>query len=104
MKQTENIAVPNPQNMDEYQTTPISTYRADVTDAMVQVQAMKKDSTIKTGKDFGNAFAKWIKRLFSNSDEGRVIFDQYKEGSFKGQRRRKWTKVANPIRYKIQYV
>ena len=35
-KQTENIAVPNPQNMDEYQTTPESTYRADVIDAMVQ--------------------------------------------------------------------
>ena len=27
MKQTENIAVPNPQNVDEYQTTPESTYK-----------------------------------------------------------------------------
>ena len=101
MKQTENIAVPNPQNMDEYQTTPESTYRADVIDAMVQVQAMKKDSTIKTGKDFGNAFAKRIERLFSNSDEGRVIFDRHIEGSFKGQTRRKWTKGADPIRYNV---
>ena len=62
---------------------------------------MKKDSTIKTGKDFGNAFAKPIERLFSNSDEGRVIFYRYIEGSFKGQTRRKRTKGANPIRYNV---
>ena len=101
MKQTENIAVPSPQNIDEYQTTPESTCRADVIDVIVQVQAMKKDSTIKTGKDFGNDFAKQIERLFSNSDKGRVIFDRYIEGSFKGQTRRKWAKSANPIRYNV---
>ena len=50
MKQTENIAVANPQNMDEYQTTPESTYRADVKDAMVQVQAMKRTRPLRLEK------------------------------------------------------
>ena len=40
-------------------------------------------------------------KVFANSDEGRVIFDRYIEGSFKGQTRRKRTKGANPIRYNV---
>ena len=48
MKQTENIAVPNSQNLQEQTTASESRHRADMVDAMVQVQSMKKASTIKT--------------------------------------------------------
>ena len=48
MKQTENIAVPNSQNLQEQATAPESRHRVDIVDAMVQVQSMKKDLTVKT--------------------------------------------------------
>ena len=68
---------------------------------MVHVQSMRKDSTIKTGKNFADAFINRVDKLFSNSNDGRLIFDRYLEGSLKGQTRRKRTKGCNPIKYKV---
>ena len=48
MKQTEKVAVPNSQNLQEQATAPESRHRVDIVDAMVQVQSMKKDLTINT--------------------------------------------------------
>ena len=62
---------------------------------------MKKDSTIKTGKDFADAFVNHVEKLFSNSNNGRLIFDRYLEGSLKGQTRREQAKDCNPIKYKV---
>ena len=76
MEQTENIAVPpNSQNLQERATAPESRHRVDNVDAnvMVRVQSMKKDSTIKTGKDFADpvadAFLNRVEKLFSNSND-----------------------------------
>ena len=68
---------------------------------MVQVQSMKNDSAIKTGKDFADAFLNCVEKLCSNSNDGRLIFDRYLEGSLKGQTRRKRTKGCNSIKYKV---
>ena len=43
MKQTENIAVSNSQNLEEHATSTESRHRVDIVNAMVQVQSMKKD-------------------------------------------------------------
>ena len=94
MKQTENIAVPNSQNLQEKATAPESRHRVDIVDAMVQVESMKKDLTIKTGKDFADAFVNRVEKLVSNSN------DRYLEGSLKRQTKRKRTKGCNPIKYK----
>ena len=63
---------------------------------------MKKDSTIKTSKDFADAFVNRVEKLFSDSNDGRLyIFDRYLEGSLKRQTRRKQTRGCNPINYKV---
>ena len=43
MKQTENIAVPNSQNLEEHATSTESRYRVEIVNDVVQVQSMKKD-------------------------------------------------------------
>ena len=43
MKQTENIAVSNSQNLEEHATSTESRHRVDIVNAMVQVPSMKKD-------------------------------------------------------------
>ena len=70
-------------------------------DAMVQVQSMKKDSTIKTGKDFADTFVSRVEKLSSDSNDGSLIIERYLEGSLKGQTRRKLTKGCNSIKYKV---
>jgi hypothetical protein len=69
---------------------------------MAVVQSIKKGPTMATCSDFAQAFVRSIKKIMSDYNEGRVIFDRYINNSLKDQTRGKRSAGAEPVKFDIK--
>lgn len=57
--------------------------KAAIVDGMALLHTYHKPNSVKTCRDLGVSFSKWIGQKFSNYNEVHVVFDSYKENSLK---------------------
>ena len=79
-----------------------SPYKVCIVDAMAVVQAIKKGPSMVYCSDFAAAFVRWIKKMISEYNEGRIIFDRYEENSLKAQTRSKRCAGIDPVKFDIK--
>lgn len=75
--------------------------KAAIVDGMALLHTYHKPNSVKTCRDLGVSFSKWIGQKFSNYSEVHVVFDSYKENSLKTEMRVIRQKGSDPIQYKI---
>eukprot|EP00057_Strongylocentrotus_purpuratus_P007692 XP_011662166.1 PREDICTED: uncharacterized protein LOC105437364 [Strongylocentrotus purpuratus] len=73
-----------------------------IIDAMAVVQAIKKSPSMVDCSDFAAAFVRSIRKIASQYDEARVIFDRYIDDSLKAQTRGKRTAGIEPVKFDIK--
>eukprot|EP00057_Strongylocentrotus_purpuratus_P016485 XP_011670959.1 PREDICTED: EGF, latrophilin and seven transmembrane domain-containing protein 1-like [Strongylocentrotus purpuratus] len=73
-----------------------------IIDTMAVVQAIKKSPSMVDCSDFAAAFVRSIRKIASQYDEARVIFDRYIDDSLKAQTRGKRTAGIEPVKFDIK--